>query len=265
MAPLTPQKRTRFSPTPNGVFKKARYAKNHSNSDGSGSPTVSSDDDSGRSQAYQRKPRPAPLTPKKSVDALSRFNDLQIATPSSSRFAQHPAGIQASHTALEIDEALGMETGDESDAEADEAEEREVTNTVLNAHSDSDVEVQSDIEEVRDVMVAIREYIYPPPFYRFKHGMVDREAYGPEQAIMEGETANDDDNASDKAVRLLNHFIFYLDTARQLCALGEVSPKIDEDEFGDAESDTSDIQEATPIYLGPILDAYQGDPTLYTK
>ncbi|KAG8915022.1 hypothetical protein FRC00_008649 [Tulasnella sp. 408] len=208
--------------------------------------------------------RPAPLTPK-SAEALSRFDELHIATPSSSRFAQHPAGIQASHTALEIDEALSMELGDESDAEADEAEEKEVTDTVLSAHPDSDVEGQSDIEEVRDVIVAIRGYIYPPPFYRFKHGTVDREAYGPEQAMMEGETAPDDAQASDKPVRVLNQFIFYLDTARQLCALGEVSPKIDEDELGDAESDTSNIQEATPIYLGPILDAYHGDPTAYTK
>ncbi|KIO27926.1 hypothetical protein M407DRAFT_22836 [Tulasnella calospora MUT 4182] len=261
MSPLTPQKRTRLSPAPTGSLKKARYMKNGSDSDDSGSPTVSTDTTSGHMQGHRRKQRPASLTPRKSLDGLYQFGKLQIATPSSSRFAQHSPGIQASHAALEIEEALGMEQGS---SEADEADEKEVFNA-MNAHPESDADVQSENEVERDVTEAIREYIYPPPLYRFKHTMVDGEAYGPEQAVMEGETLDEEEHASDKPVRVLDKFIFYLDTSRQLCGLGEVYPKIDEDDLGDTESENGDTPEASLIYLGPIVDAYQGDANPYTN
>ncbi|KAG8919497.1 hypothetical protein FRC01_001269 [Tulasnella sp. 417] len=259
-SPLTPKKRTRLSPVPTGSVKKARYVKKSSNSD-TGSPTVSSDDGSGSVEQHRRLKRPAPLTPRKSLETLNQFSKLHIATPSSSRFVQHSPGIQASYTALEIDEHLGME----QDSEADDAEEQEVSNTVLDAFPESDAEVRSDTEPVRDVRQVIKEYIYPPPLRRFKLGMIDGEEYGPEQSWMEGETVNEEDHGSDKPVRILDQFIFYLDSCMQLCALGEVSPKIDEDELGDIGSEVDDVQEPSLIYLGPVVDAYQGGSAASTS
>lgn len=91
---------------------------------------------------------PPPLTPKKSLDGLSRFGGLQLATPGSSRSGQQPPGIQAGYAALEIDEELDMEQGDAGETDTED-EEQEVANAVC---------MESD-GELQDAMKAIREYL----------------------------------------------------------------------------------------------------------
>ncbi|KAG8942600.1 hypothetical protein FRC04_003587 [Tulasnella sp. 424] len=251
MAPITPQKRVRLSPVPITPVKRTRVTKESSDSDEDDSPSLSSNESVGLTPRQPRQYMPPPLTPKKSLDGLSRFGGLQLATPGSSRSGQRSPGIQAGYAALEIDEELDMEQGDAGKTDTED-EEQEVANAVC---------MESDME-LQDAMKAIGAYIYPPPLRNFKNSMAQ---YGPEQDIMEGETPQDDDEGTDKPVRILNNFVFHLDRTKQLWGLGDVCPKLDEDVNDEMESDTNAGEDTAQIHLGPVVDAYQGYGDTYTN
>ncbi|KAG8900856.1 hypothetical protein FRB99_005733 [Tulasnella sp. 403] len=100
---------------------------------------------------------------------------------------------------------------------------------------------------------------WPPPCL----GFCPPSQYGDEPAILEDEMIPDvDDNdgstsSNDLPVRFLDDFTFYRDLDFQLCAVGHVSPKVedceDDDEVTNEESEVS-----VPLKLVAIEDCYHG-------
>ncbi|KAG8987127.1 hypothetical protein FRB90_003575 [Tulasnella sp. 427] len=239
MAPLTPQKRTRFelsSRKPTSGTKTTLFL---ASDDEANSPTVSSDDVSYEEPAQKRqKVPPSPITPTRSMDKLTTFGDLKIETPTASKRGQHSHGIQAIH-ALEIDEDLAMEQDAGRRSQDSEKDEKEEEQEVADALLEDQISTKDKIQE----------YIYPPPlpnFGRIRFPMKD--LYGPEPETMDDESMPDQkDNLDEKPVRFINNFVFFLDSSGNLNGMGAIYPKVEEEDGR------------------PVVDSYQSYNDMYTR